>query len=541
MVCTQATFLGSFGCKLGLLQKHLALPSSSFSSLSLLPLAPDAAPWRTPPPEPPAPLPSHPYHSPRLEVVGDRLPEDSAPNPTPPSPLVPRDPNFHPCRLEVVGDRELAFFPGVARGSIYKGFEYESERGAAAARLQYLDLLGSASTAGAAAAPAAAAAGAWERGAAATAAGESRQPGSAAVLAAVPSPSGCDPPEAVSSGGQPAGGRGQQTWRQVEDYINGGPGFFPQDDDGTLLGSPPPGVQVGRVGGRAESASRLGGWDEEAGGRFCWGTGINSAHAAGCMHANPAHAPPTAVTSQPSQRTNWSPHHLAQRKPSPHPQVLATYPERGGAAAALLCTLGQGRAVLCGTHPELHPSWLEPCLASADVGACSDRTARSGSATSSSSNGGRSSNGSRSSSGAGPSSGTAQPTLEAAGPSSSVAMLQEAQPWQSSGGSGSPSGDSSSGDSSARRQDGSGHAAAAAAPPGESGSNGGGSNSDQGQPEVSTREEAAPLEHLQELHARLLANQEERWRYWRGLLVAAGLAAWLRPTEPARGAGDPGS
>lgn len=191
----------------------------------------------------------------------------------------------------MVGDRELAFFPGVARGSIYKGFEYESERGAAAARLQYLDLLGSASTAGAAAAPAAAAAGAWERGAAATAAGESRQTGSAAVLAAVPSPSGCDPPEAVSSGGQPAGGRGQQTWRQVEDYINGGPGFFPQDDDGTLLGSPPPGVQVGRVGGRAESASRLGGWDEEAGGRFCWGTVINSAHAAGCMHANPSTCP----------------------------------------------------------------------------------------------------------------------------------------------------------------------------------------------------------------------------------------------------------
>ncbi len=41
-------------------------------------------------------------------------------------------------------------------------------------------------------------------------------------------------------------------------------------------------------------------------------------------------------------------------------QVLATYPDRGDAAAALLCAVGQGRAVLCGTHPELHPSWLEP-------------------------------------------------------------------------------------------------------------------------------------------------------------------------------------
>jgi len=28
------------------------------------------------------------------------------------------------CRLEVVGDRELAFFPGRAAGSIYKGFRY---------------------------------------------------------------------------------------------------------------------------------------------------------------------------------------------------------------------------------------------------------------------------------------------------------------------------------------------------------------------------------------------------------------------------------
>lgn len=40
-------------------------------------------------------------------------------------------------RLEVQGDRELCFFPGIAKGSAYKGFEYESERGAVAAPVRF--------------------------------------------------------------------------------------------------------------------------------------------------------------------------------------------------------------------------------------------------------------------------------------------------------------------------------------------------------------------------------------------------------------------
>ncbi len=41
-------------------------------------------------------------------------------------------------------------------------------------------------------------------------------------------------------------------------------------------------------------------------------------------------------------------------------ELLATYPEHDDAAAALLCHVGDsgGRAVLCSSHPELHPSWL---------------------------------------------------------------------------------------------------------------------------------------------------------------------------------------
>jgi len=38
--------------------------------------------------------------------------------------------------LEVIGSRELAFFPGTCRGGAFKGFEYQSERGARAAVLK---------------------------------------------------------------------------------------------------------------------------------------------------------------------------------------------------------------------------------------------------------------------------------------------------------------------------------------------------------------------------------------------------------------------
>lgn len=43
----------------------------------------------------------------------------------------------HPT-LQVVGDRELCFFDGIATGSLYPGFDYQSERGAVAAPLKLL-------------------------------------------------------------------------------------------------------------------------------------------------------------------------------------------------------------------------------------------------------------------------------------------------------------------------------------------------------------------------------------------------------------------
>ena len=38
--------------------------------------------------------------------------------------------------MEVVGPRELAFFPGVCRGSVYKGFQYGSDTGTKAPKLR---------------------------------------------------------------------------------------------------------------------------------------------------------------------------------------------------------------------------------------------------------------------------------------------------------------------------------------------------------------------------------------------------------------------
>lgn len=44
--------------------------------------------------------------------------------------------------LEVCGPRELAFFPGTARGSVVPGFRYETEAGAAALPLRFVSCSG---------------------------------------------------------------------------------------------------------------------------------------------------------------------------------------------------------------------------------------------------------------------------------------------------------------------------------------------------------------------------------------------------------------
>ena len=131
----------------------------------------------------------------------------------------------HPT-MEVCGPRQLHFFPGTGRGSVYPGFDYESERGAVAAPLRFRT--------------------------------------SSSRVGGDDSDSG--------------------PWQTCKDSINGGP-LFVLDSSATVVG-------------------------------------INS------------------------------------RLP-PGIEVLATYPERNHAAAAVACTVALGRAVLCSTHPELAPHWLE--------------------------------------------------------------------------------------------------------------------------------------------------------------------------------------
>eukprot|EP00193_Tetraselmis_chui_P007096 CAMPEP_0177765714 /NCGR_PEP_ID=MMETSP0491_2-20121128/8137_1 /TAXON_ID=63592 /ORGANISM="Tetraselmis chuii, Strain PLY429" /LENGTH=272 /DNA_ID=CAMNT_0019282077 /DNA_START=221 /DNA_END=1036 /DNA_ORIENTATION=+ len=123
-------------------------------------------------------------------------------------------------RMEVVGERELAFFPGVARGCVYKGFDYRGLDGAGVVPLRFRS----------------------------------------------------------SDDGN---------WTECSDFVNGGPLF-----------------------------------------------------------ALPGHTPP--------EPEHWS----TVEARFPGVKVLATYPERGDAPAALRCGVGRGVAVLCGTHPETNPDAL---------------------------------------------------------------------------------------------------------------------------------------------------------------------------------------
>lgn len=166
-----------------------------------------------------------------------------------------------------MGERELAFFPGRAAGSIYSGFQYESEDGAVAAPLRFL----------------------------------------------CSSPSSPGAPGSSYDDLEEEGMSAQPGWQQCVDYVNGGPGFC------LLDGSPLAPLLQQQPGAAANSDSSSGG------------------HAA-------------------QQQ-------LEQQQLLPGLEcieLLATYPEHDGAAAALLCRVGSsgGRAVLCGSHPELHPSWL---------------------------------------------------------------------------------------------------------------------------------------------------------------------------------------
>jgi biotin--protein ligase len=150
-------------------------------------------------------------------------------------------------------------------------------------------------------------------------------------------------------------------------------------------------------------------------------------------------------------------------------ELLAVYPEHDDAAAALLCRVGSrgGCAVLCGTHPELHPSWLSGrAPTSADA-------SRSSSEDSSSSEGSGSDDGAVRRLGVQAAAGAAQ-----AGTRSFVDTAEN-------------------------------RAAAASTLAAQLSGEG----------------------HVQRLQAALHAGRAPRQRFWRSLLVAAGLRPWMRPAE----------
>lgn len=236
------------------------------------------------------------------------------------------------------------------------------------------------------------------------------------------------------SNGQGTGSDVTGQWEQCTDYVNGGPGFR------LLDGSPLPPRLLGHA-------------------------------AQGQQGQGQAAAQPDKLQQQLAAQQQEQPE---QQHSSESVEVLATYPEHEDAAAALLCGVGSqgGRAVLCSSHPELHPSWMggaaPPQNASANGGATNGSSgSSSGNSSSSSVTNGR-----------------PQPAVPAG---ASVAA------------GGASAGPAAFVDSVTNRA-------------------------------VAASSLAAQLScegHVQRLQAVLLAAAPQRQRFWRSLLAAAGLGPWI--------------
>ncbi|GBF97976.1 hypothetical protein Rsub_10650 [Raphidocelis subcapitata] len=208
--------------------------------------------------------------------------------------------------MGVVGRRELRFFPGAARGAVVAGFDYQTERGAAAVRLRHVAREELQRWAAA------------EAGAAACAEGpaplQQRGQEEQRLVGGFRSESG----QAVFDG--PGSPRGSSRWQETLDYCNGGPFFVAPD------GSPD--------------------WE-------CTGDGGGGGGGLAGVQvlARYVGLPPDA---------------LSRVAPSGAAAAAAAAAEGGpraaaAAVAAVRCRVGRGAAVLCGTHPELEARWLDVC------------------------------------------------------------------------------------------------------------------------------------------------------------------------------------
>lgn len=192
--------------------------------------------------------------------------------------------------LEVVGPRELCFFGGIARGSVYPGFEYGGEAGSVAAPVEFLaNLPPPCKQSGAAVSSVRSGA-----GAAGAANADANAPSGRLRLDQL-EPQQLQPSATVAADDASARERpASDTWVRCLDYSNGGPKFLDAAGGQDLKQLADDGIQV-----------------------------------------------------------------------------LARYcdPQHEGAVAALRCRVSNGIAVLCGTHPEMDPYWMDPLYDSANPAA----------------------------------------------------------------------------------------------------------------------------------------------------------------------------
>eukprot|EP00878_Enallax_costatus_P006658 GHUV01006977.1.p1 GENE.GHUV01006977.1~~GHUV01006977.1.p1 ORF type:complete len:456 (+),score=139.45 GHUV01006977.1:2006-3373(+) len=215
---------------------------------------------------------------------------------------------FEPgSQLQVVGDRELAFFPGVARGAAYEGFDYLTESGAVAAHIQFQVPAG-------------------------TALADHAQQLQRQHLRQQ---------QQRASGGE----AGQQdhtriSWCSTRDYCNGGPMFVTRQGDLDLTGLP--GVTVlatySQLAPRTCTDSRTG----------------DDGHSSSLQDHKLQQQQQHLTTHRQSTRVQ------GKRRCSGSSGSQGT-PDASQPVAAVRCQVGSGVAVLCGTHPELEPHWLEAC------------------------------------------------------------------------------------------------------------------------------------------------------------------------------------
>ena len=275
------------------------------------------------------------------------------------------------------GDRELAFFLGVARGSAFPGFDYETEAGAVAAALLFQPP--PAQRAAAAAEPCRDARSGSDAGGVALAAPAQPPPALSHGTAAEPSPNAnpsCDR-EAGSAGAavhsqvparmQP----GRETSRGSHAQASTNPGLgrlvrqlmpwrsgaaHAQSDGARLTGEALDSEWV--VVTRQDAAEPA---EPDAGGA---GQAAMLAGASGRNRTGSAPRDRERCVDYCNGGPVFCPDPDPGRNPTdPDPaaafRVLAEYKDLGGAIAAVRCAVGGGRAVLCGTHPELAPHWLD--------------------------------------------------------------------------------------------------------------------------------------------------------------------------------------